>query len=123
MRVFGPAAGAVIGFLNLASRQGWGFVVAVANGIWAGILSLILAGFLYVSSTIYVAMRDGYLANFDNFLALVGEHGQDLIDQGLYPPLLVVSLAAAAVAGVATECAHWLLVRFREVRRRTSDTE
>ncbi len=121
MRIFGPTAGAIIGYFNLAPRQGWGFIVAVANGVWAGLLSIILAGFLFIVVAVVVALRDGYLHSFNQFLNLVGTHGQDLADQALDLPLLIVSLGATAVAGVVTEIAHWILVRLRRARERNGD--
>ncbi|MEO1472285.1 MAG: hypothetical protein AAFV86_24930, partial [Pseudomonadota bacterium] len=48
MATIGPIAAAGVGFVNLASRQGWGVVVAVANGVWAGLLSIVVSGVLYM---------------------------------------------------------------------------
>ena len=42
MLVLGPVAGAIIGYVNLSVRQGWGFIVAFANGVWAGVLAILL---------------------------------------------------------------------------------
>ncbi len=47
MIYIGPAAGAVVGFFNLAKRQGWGLIVSVANGMWTGVMTIGLAGFMY----------------------------------------------------------------------------
>lgn len=116
MRIFGPAAGAIIGYVNLAPRQGWGMIVAVANGVWAGVLSILLAGFLFVGVAAFVGIQDGYIQDFDAFLNLIGTHGQDLIDELINFPLIVVTLSATAVAGIVTEILHWVLVRLRRAR-------
>ena len=37
MTYIGPFAGAVVGFFNLAKRQGWGLIVSVVNGMWTSL--------------------------------------------------------------------------------------
>ena len=118
MRIFAPAAGAIVGYFNLAPRQGWGFIVAISNGVWSGALAIILGSFLFIGAATYVGIRDGIIQSFDAFLNIIGTHGQDLLDQFIDFPLLVVTLSATAVAGVASEVLHWVLVRLRRTRAR-----
>ena len=122
MLVLGPIAGGIIGFINLAVRQGWGFIVAFANGVWAGVLSILLSGVLYLIVAIVQAIRTNVVRTFDNFLSVFGSLIQPLIDSVTNVPLLTVSLGAAALVGVVTEVIHWVLVRFkaRKGGRRTS---
>lgn len=116
MRIFGPLAGAIIGYVNLAPRQGWGMVVAVSNGVWSGVLAILLGSFLFIGVSAYIAFRDGIIKSFDGFLNIVGTHGQDLIDQLIDFPLLILVLSATAVAGIVSEILHWVLVRLKKSR-------
>lgn len=110
----GPIAGFVVGYFNLAVRQGWGFVVAFANGVWAGVLSIILAGILYTIVNLLQAIRTNTVRDFDQFLRAFGEIVTPLFDYLYDVPLLTVSLGATALVGIITEFAHWLLVRVRQ---------
>lgn len=113
MRLLGPIAAAVVGFFNLAVRQGWGFIVAFANGIWAGVLAILLSGVMSTIIAYIQSVRVKGLQSFENFMFLFGESVQPMIDQLANVPLLIVSLGASAIVGVATEVIHWVLVRMR----------
>ncbi len=113
MEMLGPIAGATVGYFNLAVRQGWGFIVAFANGIWAGVLSIILAGIFEILFVTVEGMRSNTLKDFENFMTLFGETVRPMLDELPNVPLLVVSLGAAALVGVVSEVIHWVLVRFR----------
>ncbi|MEM1344361.1 MAG: hypothetical protein AAGI34_07240 [Pseudomonadota bacterium] len=110
-----PLAGAVVGFQNLARRQGWGMVVAVANGLWSGFMSLILASCFYIAIKVFDTSRTG---RFDTafVLDLIGETTADVVDYLASVPLVVIVLGATAVVGVLTELIHWALVRLRKQR-------
>ncbi|MEM1160706.1 MAG: hypothetical protein AAGJ28_07215, partial [Pseudomonadota bacterium] len=99
MRTLGPIAAAAVGYFNLAVRQGWGFIVAFANGIWAGVLSVILSGVLYVIVALIQRARSNQLRDFDSFMLQFGEIVGPLIDQVVYVPLLIVSFGATAIVG------------------------
>lgn len=122
METLGPIAGAIVGYLNLAVRQGWGFVVAFANGVWAGVLAIVLSGVFYMIASIVDAIQSQVLKSFDDFLTVFGQNVQPLIDELINPPLLVVSLGATALIGVVTEVIHWLLVRVRQRKGQSSNT-
>lgn len=109
-----PLAGAMVGYFNLAIRQGWGFIVAFANGVWAGVLSIFLAGTLYMSIVLVQALRTDVIKTFDNFLNVFSDTVEPLLEQVVNLPLLVVSLGATAVVGVITEILHWVLVRLHQ---------
>ena len=113
MLVLGPIAGAIVGFANLAVRQGWGFIVAFANGVWAGVLAILLSGVLYLVVEIVRAISTNVVRTFDNFLNVFGSLVQPLLDSVVNIPLLTVSLGAGALVGVITEVIHWVLVRMK----------
>jgi len=113
MKEIGPIAGAIVGYANLASRQGWGMIVAFANGIWAGVLAIAVSGVLGIGFIIVSSMRENVLQDFDDFLLIFRESLEPLLEELPNVPLLVVSLGSAAVVGVITEVIHWLLVRVR----------
>lgn len=116
LKLISPLAAAMVGYFNLAIRQGWGFIVAFANGVWAGVLSIFLAGTIYMSIVLVQALRQNVVKDFDNFLSVFSETVTPLSEQLLNLPLVIVSLGATAVVGVVTEVLHWLLVRFRQGR-------
>ena len=113
MAVLGPIAGGIVGYLNLAVRQGWGFIVAFANGVWAGVLSILLSGVLYLIVALVQAIRTNVVRTFDNFLNVFGSLVQPLLELVANIPLLTVSLGAAALVGVISEVIHWVLVRMK----------
>ena len=113
MLVLGPVAGAIIGYVNLSVRQGWGFIVAFANGVWAGVLAILLSGVIYMVVEIVRAISTNVVRTFDNFLNVFGSLVQPLLEAVTNVPLLTVSLGAAALVGVITEVIHWVLVRMR----------
>ena len=120
--VLGPIAGATIGYFNLAVRQGWGFIVAFANGIWAGFLSILLSGVFIVVLTVIESVRTNAIRDFETFMVAFGEIVQPLLDEVANVPLLVVSLGATAIVGVVTEVIHWLLVKLRAKKTQRTAT-
>jgi hypothetical protein len=112
----GPLAGAVVGFFNLAKRQGWGLIVAVANGVWTGILSISFAGFIYLSYKMVGMVAYGLVQDFKDFMRILNQQAGPLIDVSVDPRLIVITIGATAVAGVISECLHWSLVRLRRHR-------
>lgn len=113
MSTLAPIAGAYIGACNLAVRQGWGAVVALANGVWAGILSIAASGVLYTAIALARGLATGEIRSFGAFLDAFGDTVELLLSALNDAPLLMVALGATAVAGVVTEIVHWLMVRVR----------
>ena len=115
MVYIGPAAGAVVGFFNLAKRQGWGLIVSVANGMWTGVMTIALAGFLYLamrmSRLIIYSVKD-----FDAFLRVLGSEAKPLIDISTDFRLIGITVAAVTVTGIISEILHWVMVRLRRYR-------
>jgi hypothetical protein len=110
-----PLAGALVGFVNLAKRQGWGGIVAIANGMWAGFLSLIMTGVIYVFLDVFDTSRVGDIDT--GFIGgLIQAAVADVVDQLASFPLLVVTIGATAVVGLLTEFIHWVLVKLRKRR-------
>ena len=114
MATLAPIAGAAIGYFNLAVRQGWGVIVAFANGIWAGVLAIFASGALYMCVRIVNGIRDREIREFDHFLNVFSSAIEPMLDQLANLPLLITSLGASAVVGFITEIVHWLLVRVRQ---------
>ena len=114
MLTFLPLAAALVGYFNLAVRQGWGFIVAFANGVWAGVLSIVGASVLYLAAVLVRDIRENSIKDFDQFLQRLSSTSEPLIEQLLNLPLMIVLLGATAVVGVVTEVLHWVLVRFRQ---------
>jgi len=113
MQTLSMIAAGIVGYFNLAVRQGWGFIVGFANGIWAGVLSILVTGVLAVVFTMVQMMRENIVQDFDDFLVYFWEIVDPLLQELPNVPLLVVSLGSTAVVGVITEIIHFLLVRVR----------
>ncbi|GMG84727.1 hypothetical protein LNKW23_39430 [Paralimibaculum aggregatum] len=109
-----PFAGALVGFVNLARRQGWGGIVAVANGMWAGFLSIVITSVIFVftraaDSTARVGDTDT-----DFVFKIISESVAEVVDNLASFPLLVLCIGASAVVGLVTEVIHWALVKLRK---------
>jgi hypothetical protein len=113
-----PIAGAYIGAFNLAVRQGWGVVVALANGVWAGILTIGASGVLYTAIDLARGIAAGDIRGIGGFFDHFGNTVELLLTELGDAHLLMLSLAAAAAAGVLTELIHWLMVRARSRSQR-----
>lgn len=113
MTLLAPVAGAYVGAFNLAVRQGWGVVVALANGVWAGILWIVASGVLYASVAMARGIASGDLGGVGGFFDLFGDTVELLLGAFSDASLLTLSLGATAAAGVLTELVHWLMVRVR----------
>ena len=124
MQTLAWIAAGIVGYVNLAVRQGWGFIVAFANGIWAGVLAIVGSGALYMLLRIITGIRENEIREFDQFLSVFSSAFEPLVEQLANLPLLITSLGATAVVGVVTEIIHWLLVRVRQgkggARRRST---
>lgn len=111
-----PFAGALVGFVNLAKRQGWGGVVAIANGMWAGFLTLVITSVIFVLA----AAGDSFARVGDTDTGFIGqilaENTALVVDMLASFPLLIVCIGATAVVGLVTEVIHWALVRLRKRR-------
>lgn len=106
----GPVAAAFIGFFNLAKRQGWGMIVAVANGTWAGVLSIAAMLFIFLCA-IELYGKLGGIGDYDDFTRIVGSAATPLLELFMNPGLLIVIIASSAIVGVITEIVHWCLVK------------
>ncbi|MEL6478504.1 MAG: hypothetical protein AAFR17_14340 [Pseudomonadota bacterium] len=108
--VIAPLAAAAVGFINLAKRQGWGVIVAIANGVWAGVLTLALALLIFM---LFVEIGGNFRAigDYGDFARVFGSAAEPLVELVVDLPLIAVVVTAAAVVGVLTEILHWCLVR------------
>ncbi|MEL7138112.1 MAG: hypothetical protein AAF844_01890 [Pseudomonadota bacterium] len=116
MAIIGPLAAAIVGFVNLASRQGWGVVVAVANGVWAGLLSIIISGVLYMAWTLWSDIDEGYVKDFAGFMRTTSTEVKPLFELVVNFPLIILTITATSVLGVFSELLHWTIVRIRRNR-------
>ena len=120
MGALAPIAAAYIGAFNLAVRQGWGLIVALANGVWAGILSVVASGVLYTAIDLARAIAAGEVSRVGGFFERFGDTVELLLAELGDASLLTLSLAVAAAAGMLTELVHWLLVRVRGTWQRSN---
>ncbi len=116
MLVMLPLAAAISGYFNLAIRQGWGFIVAFANGVWAGVLALFFGALLCVAREIVKGFETNTIHSFDGTLSVVSDTVYPLTGYYGSFALLMIVLGSSAAVGVATELLHWVLVLFREKR-------
>lgn len=111
-----PASGALVGLVALAKRQGWGIIVAIANGVWTMLLTLGIAWLVYFVVKVGDHILHGLISNFEHFLRVLGYEAEPLAEAWLDPRLLGLMLAATVVASLLTEALHWVLVRIRRMR-------
>ncbi len=116
MVYIGPIAGAVVGFFNLAKRQGWGLIVSVANGMWTGVMTIALAGFIYLAMRMLNAVMSNIMKDFEAFLRVLGSEADPLIEISTDFRLIAITVGAVTVTGILSEILHWTLVRLRRHR-------
>lgn len=116
MTFVAPAAAAVIGFVALAKRQGWGLIVAAANGLWTLILTVALTWLVYLSMRMGNHFAHGLIANFKDFMRILGSEIKPLAKGWIDLRLIGMLLGATVAASVVTEILHWILVRLRRLR-------
>jgi len=116
MIYIGPIAGAVVGFFNLAKRQGWGLIVSVANGMWTGVMVIALAGFMFLAMRMTNVVAHNLVSDFEGFLRVLGSEADPLIEISTDLRLIGITVGATAVTGILSEILHWTLVRLRRYR-------
>lgn len=120
--IYGPIAGGIVGFLNLAVRQGWGMIVGLANGIWAGALSIAVAALLMFIASVIDRISSSQLKDFQAFVKLSGQLREVIVEPMMNIQFIVVTLGIMAVVGVITEIAQWLVARVRNPKRHDPNT-
>jgi hypothetical protein len=116
MRIIGPIAGAIVGFIMLPMRSAFGVVASTLNGIWAGAIAITLSGFAFLAMKVFEALAHNLLKDFEAFLRLVGAESKPLIKLGMEPKLIAITLGATALAGLVAAVVHMLLIRLRRFR-------
>jgi uncharacterized YccA/Bax inhibitor family protein len=116
MIYIGPIAGAVVGFFNLANRQGWGLIVSVVNGMWTGVMAIVLAGFMFLAIRMGDVVIHNLIKDFEAFMRVLGSEADPLIKISTNLRLIGLTVAATAITGVISEILHWTLVRLRRMR-------
>ena len=116
MIYIGPIAGAVVGFFNLAKRQGWGLIVSVANGMWTGVMTIGLAGFIYLAMRMTGVVVHNMVKDFEAFLRVLGSEAKPLVEISTDIRLIAITVGAVTVTGIISEILHWILVRLRRYR-------
>ncbi len=116
MIVIGPIAGAVVGFFNLAKRQGWGLIVSVVNGMWTGVMTIGLAGFMYLTMRMFNVVWHNIIKDFEAFMRVLGSEAVPLIEISTDFRLIGITIGAVTVTGIVSEILHWTLVRLRRYR-------
>ncbi len=115
MVYIGPIAGAVVGFFNLAKRQGWGLIVSIANGMWTGVMVIALSGFMFLTMRMS-KMIIYQIGDFDAFMRVLANEAEPLIVVSTDFRLIGITIGATAVTGFISEILHWTLVRLRRYR-------
>lgn len=110
--VVAPLAGALVGYFNLAARQGWGAVVALANGIWAGFLSLVMSASMVILVQAMQVLQLGP-ATVERVFGSLALSTAVVIDKLVTLPLMMLVIGATCGVGLLTELIHWMLVRLR----------
>ncbi len=116
MIYIGPIAGAVVGFFNLAKRQGWGLIVSVVNGMWTGVMAIGLAGFIFLAIRMFGVVVHNLVKDFEGFLRVLASEAKPLIDISTDFRLIAITVGAVTVTGILSEILHWTLVRLRRYR-------
>ena len=116
MTIIGPICGAVVGFFALANRQGWGLIVSVANGMWTGVMTIALSGFIYLAINMFKVVWHNLIKDFEAFMRILGMEAKPLIDISTEYRLIAITLGATAATGLISEILHWVLVRLRRHR-------
>jgi hypothetical protein len=94
-------------------------VVALANGIWAGILLIVASGVLCTSVAMARGVATGEIGGVGGFFERFGDTVELLLAELADLSLLTLALGATAAAGLLTELVHWLMVRVRSRRQRS----
>ena len=116
MIIIGPIMGALVGFFYLAKRQGWSPVVAVVNGIWAGLLTIALSGFVYLAIRMFGVVWHNLIKDFEAFMRVLGSEAGPLIEMSTDFWLIGITIGAVTVTSFLSEILHWSLVRLRRYR-------
>jgi hypothetical protein len=116
MIYIGPIAGAVVGFFNLAKRQGWGLIVSVANGMWTGVMTIGLAGFIYLAMRMINVVWHNIIKDFEAFLRVLGSEAAPLVEISTDLRLIAITVGAVTVTGIISEILHGIMVRLRRYR-------
>ncbi len=116
MVYIGPAAGAVVGFFNLAKRQGWGLIVSVANGMWTGVMTIGLAGIIFLAMRMLNVVMSNMVKDFEAFVRVLGSEADPLVKISTDLRLIGITVAAVTVTGIISEILHWVMVRLRRYR-------
>ncbi len=116
MIIIGPIAGAVVGFFNLAKRQGWGLIVSVANGMWTGVMAIALSGFIYLALRMFNVVWHNLIKDFEAFLRVLGSEAVPLVEISTDIRLIAITVGAVTVTGIISEILHGIMVRLRRYR-------
>lgn len=111
MHYFGPIAGALVGFLILAKRQGNGILIGTLNGMWTGLLTIAISGALFLTVQMWSALVHGLIRDFENFMRVLGIEARPLMEVSADLWLIGVTVATTAVVGLTSEilrlCLRW----------------
>jgi hypothetical protein len=112
----GPIAGAVVGFLAIPRRNGMGVIIATLNGAWSGLLVIALSGVIYLAIRMFDALIHHLLKDFEAFLRVLSTEAKPLIDIGIDPKLIGITVGATAVVGLLSEILSWCRSAIRRHR-------
>ena len=111
MVVYGLLGGAIVGFFILSKRQGNGIFIGTLNGVWNGVLAVVLAGAMYLTVKMWTSVSIGLIPDFEAFMRVVSMEVRPLLDETTNYILIGKTLGASAVVGLVTEflrlCLRW----------------
>lgn len=111
MRYMGPLAGALVGFFILYKRQGNGLIIGTLNGLWIGLLTIAVAGAMYLTVEMWGVVAQGLIKNFEHFLRALSAASKPLIETLSDVWLFAITLGATTLVGLVSEvlrqCLRW----------------
>ena len=81
--------------------------------MWAGFLSIVVMGLFMFIAAMMDRTQSATVQNFEDFLQRATEVREAMIAPMLDIPFIVVTVGFAAVVGVITEIAQWLVAKVR----------
>lgn len=116
-----PISAGLVGYFYLGKRQGKGLVIGLANGAWSGILTTMVAVFMYLTVRMWSNLMHGLIEDFEEFMRILGLEMKPLVETMPNIPMLAVIAGISILAGGATEVLHWCFAYLKRIRRQDEE--
>ena len=123
MAWLGPIGGALAGLIILARRQGFGVLVGIANGAYAGLFAIIISAGMFLTMRMADHLTGGLIRDFKAFMRILGMEADPLMENANNWPLIGFTLGACAVVGLASEGLKWSFVWVKRSRENDTSSE